>query len=126
MVRLLWICLAGAAGTAARYLIGLWSVGRFGPTFPYGTLIVNLTGCFLIALVMDVAAARSWPETTRLAVTVGFLGGFTTYSSFNFETTRLAQTAILSGAAAYVLATLFGGLAAGILGMLAARILLNR
>jgi CrcB protein len=126
MVRLLWICLAGAAGTAARYLIGLWSVGRFGPTFPYGTLIVNLTGCFLIAFVMEVAAARSWPETTRLAVTVGFLGGFTTYSSFNFETTRLAQTDILSGVSAYVLATLVGGLAAGILGMLAARILLNR
>ena len=126
MVRLLWICLAGAAGTAARYLIGLWSVGRFGPTFPYGTLIVNLTGCFLIAFVMEVAAARSWPETTRLAVTVGFLGGFTTYSSFNFETTRLAQTGILSGASAYVLATLVGGLAAGILGLLAARILLNR
>ena len=126
MVRLLWICLAGAAGTAARYLIGLWSVGRFGPTFPYGTLIVNLTGCFLIAFVMEVAAARSWPETTRLAVTVGFLGGFTTYSSFNFETTRLAQTGILSGASAYVLATLVGGLAAGILGMLAARLLLNR
>jgi len=126
MVRLLWICLAGAAGTVARYLIGLWSVGRFGPTFPYGTLIVNLTGCFLIAFVMEVAAARSWPETTRLAVTVGFLGGFTTYSSFNFETTRLAQTGILSGASAYVLATLVGGLAAGILGMLAARILLNR
>ena len=126
MVRLLWICLAGAAGTAARYLIGLWSVWRFGPTFPYGTLIVNLTGCFLIAFVMEVAAARSWPETTRLAVTVGFLGGFTTYSSFNFETTRLAQTGILSGASAYVLATLVGGLAAGILGMLAARLLLNR
>lgn len=126
MVRLLWICLAGAAGTAARYLIGLWSVGRFGPTFPYGTLIVNLTGCFLIAFVMEVAAARSWPETTRLAATVGFLGGFTTYSSFNFETTRLAQTGILSGASAYVLATLVGGLAAGILGVLAARILLNR
>jgi CrcB protein len=126
MVRLLWICLAGAAGTAARYLIGLWSVGRFGPTFPYGTLIVNLTGCFLIAFVMEVAAARSWPETTRLAVTVGFLSGFTTYSSFNFETTRLAQAGILSGASAYVLATLVGGLAAGILGMLAARILLDR
>ena len=126
MVRLLWICLAGATGTAARYLIGLWSVGRFGPTFPYGTLIVNLTGCFLIAFVMEVAAARSWPETTRLAATVGFLGGFTTYSSFNFETTRLAQTGILSGASAYVLATLVGGLAAGILGVLAARILLNR
>ena len=100
-------------------------MARFGPGFPYGTLIVNLTGCFLIAFVMEAAAARSWTETTRLAITVGFLGGFTTYSSFNFETTRLAQTGILSGVSAYVLATLVGGLAAGILGMLAARTVIN-
>ena len=126
MIRLLWICLAGAAGTAARYLVALWSVKRFGPGFPYGTLIVNLTGCFLIAFVMETAAARSWPETTRLAMTVGFIGGFTTYSSFNVETTRLAQAGVLNAAVLYVLATLVGGLAAGILGMLAARILLNR
>ena len=126
MVRLFWICLGGAAGTAARYLVGLWSVARFGPGFPYGTLIVNLTGCFLIAVVMEAAAARSWPETTRLAMTVGFLGGFTTYSSFNFETTRLAQAGALNAAYVYVLATLAGCVAAGILGMLAARTLLNR
>ena len=125
MVRLFWICLGGAAGTAARYLVGLWSLERFGPAFPYGTLIINLAGCFLIAVVMEAAAARSWPDTTRLAVTVGFLGGFTTYSSFNFETTRLAQTGAQSAAFLYVLATLVGGLAAGILGMLAARTIIN-
>ena len=85
MQRLFWICLAGAAGTAARYLVGLWATRRFGPGFPYGTLVVNLVGCFLIAFVMNVAAAKAWSETTRLAVTVGFLGGFTTYSSFNYE-----------------------------------------
>jgi CrcB protein len=126
MVRLFWICLGGAAGTAARYFVGLWSLERFGAAFPYGTLIINLTGCFLIAVVMEAAAARSWPETTRLAVTVGFLGGFTTYSSFNFETTRLAQTGGQSAAVLYVLATLAGGVAAGILGMLAARTIINR
>ena len=123
MVRLLWICLAGAAGTAARYLIGLWSVGRFGPTFPYGTLIVNLTGCFLIALVMDVAAARSWPETTRLAVTVGFLGGFTTYSSFNQETIAMLASGATGAAAVNVAITLAGGLAAGLAGAAAVRML---
>ena len=126
MIRLLWICLGGSAGTAARYAIGLWSLTRFGPGFPYGTLIVNLTGCFLIAFVMEAAAARSWPDTPRLALTVGFLGGFTTYSSFNFETTRLAQAGALNAASLYVLATLVGCLAAGILGMLAARMLITR
>ena len=126
MHRLFWICIAGALGTAARYLIGLWAVRRFGPGFPYGTLIINLAGCFLIAFVMEAAAARAWPETTRMAITVGFLGGFTTYSSFNFETTRLAQAGVLGAASLYVLVTLVGGLATGLLGMLAARTFVNQ
>ena len=125
MHRLFWICIAGALGTAARYLVGLWAARRFGPVFPYGTLIVNLAGCFLIALVMEAAAAKSWPETTRLAITVGFLGGFTTYSSFNYEATRLAGTGVLGGASFYVIVTLVGGVAAGCLGLLAARTLMS-
>src|SRR3954447_7437530 len=103
MQRFVLICAAGAAGTGARYLIALWAVKRSGPGFPYGTLIVNLIGCFLIALVMELAASRTWPETSRLAVTVGFLGGFTTYSSFNYETTRLAASGALSTALVNVL-----------------------
>jgi len=122
MNRLFWICVAGAAGTGARYLVGVWTIRRFGPAFPVGTLIVNLLGCFLIAFVMNVAAARSWPETTRLALTVGFLGGFTTYSSFNYETTRLAAGGGTQAAALNVLVTLIGGLAAGLLGILASRV----
>jgi fluoride exporter len=49
MERFLWICLAGAAGTGARYLIALWAAQRLGSAFPYGTLLVNLVGCFAIA-----------------------------------------------------------------------------
>jgi fluoride ion exporter CrcB/FEX len=59
MERLFWICLAGAAGTGTRYLIALWAAQRFGSSFPYGTLIVNVTGCFLIALIMQAAVATS-------------------------------------------------------------------
>jgi len=126
MHRLFWICLAGAAGTAARYLVGLWAIRRLGPGFPYGTLVVNLVGCFAIAFVMNVAAARSWPETARLAVTVGFLGGFTTYSSFNYETTRLAGSGATGLASTYVLLTLLGGIAAGLLGTLVSRALIPK
>ena len=54
--RFLWICLAGAAGTGVRYLIALWSTQRLGTAFPYGTLIVNVAGCFAIAAVMYAAA----------------------------------------------------------------------
>jgi CrcB protein len=55
MERLFWICLAGAAGTAARYLMAFWAAARVGSAFPYGTLIVNLGGCFTIAAVMHVS-----------------------------------------------------------------------
>ena len=83
MERFLWICLAGAAGSGARYLIALWAEQRLGSTLPFGTLIVNLIGCFSIAAVMHAALALGWPATTRAAVTIGFIGGLTTYSRFN-------------------------------------------
>jgi CrcB protein len=91
MERFFWICLAGAAGTGTRYLMALWSAQRFGSAFPYGTLIVNLSGCFAITAVMHVAMALSWSPTLRSTITIGFLGGLTTYSSFNYETTRLLE-----------------------------------
>src|SRR6188472_2770610 len=91
MERLFWICLAGAAGTGARYLVAVWAAQRFGTAFPYGTLVVNLAGCFLIAVIMHTAFALSWSPTVRSALTVGFVGGLTTYSSFNYETSSLLQ-----------------------------------
>ncbi|HTQ08304.1 MAG TPA: fluoride efflux transporter CrcB [Polyangiaceae bacterium] len=92
MERFFWICFAGALGTAVRYLVSLWAAQRLGTNFPYGTLIVNVTGCFLIALVMSVALrVPAFPTNLRFALTTGFMGGLTTYSSFNYETTRLLQ-----------------------------------
>jgi CrcB protein len=126
MQRVFWICAAGAIGTAARYLIGLWAGRRFGRSFPYGTLAVNLIGCFLIAVLVELGASRGWPDTTRLTITVGFLGGFTTYSSFNYETMRLAGNGAVSAAWLNIVLTLVGGLAAGLLGMLIARALILR
>ena len=68
--RLLWICLAGALGTGARYLIGVWAGERFGSTFPYGTLIVNVAGCFLIGALMQAAlSSASFSPTLRLTLT---------------------------------------------------------
>jgi CrcB protein len=115
--RLFWICLAGALGTGARYLIGLWSAQRFGTTFPYGTLIVNVIGCFAIALVMQLAIGiASFPLTLRLALTTGFMGGLTTYSSFAYETTALFRSGSSAAALGNFAATTLVCFAAVLLG----------
>ena len=126
MERFFWICLAGAAGTGARYLIAVWAAQRFGSAFPYGTLLVNLIGCFAIAAVMHAALTLGWPATTRAAVTIGFIGGLTTYSSFNYETMRLFEEGAPATAAVNVALTALGGFLAGWLGLIAAREILGR
>jgi CrcB protein len=126
MERFVWVCLGGAAGTGARYLISLWAAQRFGSAFPVGTLIVNLAGCFMIAAVMHVALAFSWSPTLRSAITIGFIGGLTTYSSFNYETTRLLEEGSPGLAALNTTATVAGAFLAGWLGIVCARQLLGR
>ena len=121
MERLFWICLAGAAGTGARYLVALWAAQRFGTAFPYGTLVVNLAGCFLIAVIMHTAFALSWSPTVRGALTIGFLGGLTTYSSFNYETSSLLQAGSTGPALLNAAVTIVGGFAAGWLGLIVSR-----
>jgi CrcB protein len=126
MERFLWICFAGAAGTGTRYLIALWAAQRFGSSFPYGTLIVNLLGCFGVAAVMHMALTLSWSPTVRSAITIGFIGGLTTYSSFNYETTRLLEEGAHGSAAINAIATIVGSFAAGWLGLVFAKQLLGR
>ena len=125
-MQLFWICVGGAAGTAARHLLTLWSSERFGAEFPYGTLAVNLIGCFLISVVAQAASAGEWSPTLRLALVTGVLGGFTTYSAFNHETLRLLTQGHSALAFTYVGATLAGGLLSGWLGLVAARLLMAR
>jgi fluoride exporter len=126
MERFFWICLAGAAGTGARYLVALWAAQRLGSAFPYGTLIVNLFGCFAIAAVMHAALAVSWSPTVRSAVTIGFIGGLTTYSSFNYETSRLLEEGAVQAAALNAMVTIVGAFIAGWLGLLCAKQLLGQ
>ncbi|MGE3840142.1 MAG: CrcB family protein [Vicinamibacterales bacterium] len=121
MSRLCWICLAGAAGTGTRYLVALWAAQRFGSSFPVGTLIVNLAGCFVMAFLMQTAISLAWSPTLRSALTIGYLGGLTTYSSFNYETTRMFQEGASGLALVNAGATILGGLVAGWLGLVLAR-----
>lgn len=121
MERFFWICFAGAAGTGARYLVALWAAQRLGSAFPYGTLIVNLAGCFAIAAVMHAALTLSWSPMMRSAITIGFLGGLTTYSSFNYETSRLIEEGAVGTALLNATLTIAGAFLAGWLGLLCAR-----
>lgn len=117
--RFLWVCLAGALGTGTRYAVGLWATQRFSSAFPIATLIVNLVGCFLIAVVVQASLMMSTVVTPNLRVvlTTGFMGGLTTYSAFNFETTGMW----LSGNRRWALLnfglTSIGCVVAGLLGL---------
>lgn len=122
MTRALLIGLAGALGTLTRYAVGLWAGKALGAGFPYGTLIVNVVGCFLIALVSQLALSTTLVSPTlRLTLTTGFMGGLTTYSSFNLETTSLLRERAWATAAANVGLTLITCFVAGMLGLIAAR-----
>lgn len=122
MERFLWVCVAGAAGTGTRYLVAQWAGSRLGAVFPYGTLAVNVAGCFLIGLVMQLAVSlASFPVNLRFALTTGFLGGLTTYSSFTYETTKLAEEGAWGAAGLNFVVTTVGGFGAAVLGLGVAR-----
>ncbi|MEW5738556.1 MAG: fluoride efflux transporter CrcB [Myxococcota bacterium] len=124
MERFLLVCLGGAIGTGARYLVGLWASERFGQSFPVGTLLVNLVGCFFIGLVMQWAlSVTSFPQTLRYALTAGVLGGFTTYSAYAWETTQLAMTGARLVALVNFAVTTVGGFVMAVLGLGLARVL---
>jgi fluoride exporter len=117
-LRILLIALFGAVGTLTRYgMQGLVQI-RSGSAFPYGTLSVNLVGCFLLGLIGQLALNRlAISPDWRLAITIGFFGGFTTFSSFGWETAKMLEGGEWLRASVYVGASVFAGIllsAAGI------------
>jgi len=90
--RFILIAIGAALGANARYLVGLWAGNRLGAEFPYGTLIVNVSGSFLLGFLLTLATERLQvsPEA-RLLFAVGFLGSYTTFSSFAVESMNLGR-----------------------------------
>jgi fluoride exporter len=119
MERFLLVCGAGGLGSGARYLISEWLKLKGHPL--WGTLIVNMVGSFLIALVGGLTLSKMMSEKVSLTLTTGFMGGFTTYSAFNYQTTDLATNGQTGRAALNVIVTLVGCFAAGLAGMWLAR-----
>ncbi len=121
-MRLVWICLGGAIGTGARFLISGWTASLLGPAFPYGTLVVNVIGSTLLGAIMHVGLVTDLlSPTLRLALTTGLLGGFTTYSTFNYETLLYLEEGVWGRALANVGATLLLCALGGLAGLTMAR-----
>ncbi|HSA60273.1 MAG TPA: fluoride efflux transporter CrcB [bacterium] len=125
MTRFLYICLGGALGTGVRYLVSGWTLRAMGPSFPFGTLGVNVLGSFLIGAIMHIAMSTSLlSPTARIFLTTGVMGGFTTYSSFNYETVQYFQDGEIFRAFLNILVMVVSCLAAGFAGLFLAKRLL--
>lgn len=118
-MKYLLVLLGGGAGSLARYLVGAAITSRFGARFPAGTMLVNVTGCFLVGLTMTLLTERHpfW----RLVLVVGFLGGYTTFSSFEWETYSAVREGGFWMGLANVVGSVTLGYAAVWLGALLAR-----
>jgi len=118
MARFFWICLGGGIGTSARYGLSGWTQRLAGPGFPAGTLAVNVIGSLLLGILMEVGVTGGLlAPTLRLTLTTGVIGGFTTYSTFNYETIEYLREAAWPLAAANVAVTVIVCLGAGLAGL---------
>ena len=122
MRNILTLAIAGAAGTLGRWALNNAAIRLLGERFPYGTLLVNVLGCLIAGFAMQmIAAGDVFPSGWRLPLTVGFLGAFTTFSAFGYQTVRLMQTGEWAAAMANVGANLVLGFGAVWLGFIAAK-----
>ena len=125
MRHVLLIALGGSLGSVARYGLSTLVYQATSETFPWGTLVVNLTGCFLIGVVAEIFDAAIVPSEWRSFVTIGFLGGFTTFSTYTLESVNLLREGELRVATVNVLTSNLSGILCVILGMYLSRFLLK-
>ncbi len=120
------IGLFGAAGAVARYACSGWALRILGTGFPYGTLVVNVLGCFLLGLLTRYGqASTAIPDHWRTGLQIGLLGAFTTFSTFGYETLMQLENGDWRGAMLNVAANVLVGLAAVWLGVYVARFLIG-
>jgi len=118
----LWVGVGGFLGATARYALGGWIVDRVGAAFPYHTFLINVTGSFAIGVILTLLAGRLVADPAwRLFLVVGFLGGYTTFSSYTYEGLALLETGDWRGALGYVAGSNIAGLAATYAGIVLAR-----
>lgn len=122
-MQLLLVALGGALGAVIRFLLGTW-ISRFaGPDFPWGTFAINVSGAFLIGIVLGLGNNGVLSANARLFLAVGVLGGYTTFSTFSYETLSLVQDGTMGLALLNVLGQLLLALGAVYLGVVVSRVL---
>jgi CrcB protein len=118
MLAILLVALGGGIGSATRYLVGGWFASRFGTTFPYGTLVINVSGSFIIGFFLAFAEQRaSLSPYWRLFFAVGVVGGYTTFSTFEYEGIRLLQDSELLLGSIYLIGSVVAGGVAAVGGL---------
>ena len=121
MVTALWVGIGGFFGAIARYAVSGWA-SRMDETFPWGTFTVNISGSFLLGLLVGLMGERlAVHPDLRIGLTVGFIGAYTTFSTFALETFELGETRALAAAAVNVAASVVVGLVAVWAGLAAGR-----
>ena len=114
-VLVLLLVVAGGLGAVARFVVDGVVRTRFAVAFPLGTVLINLTGSFVLGLLTGLTLAHVLPDAVRLVAGTGFLGGYTTFSTATFETVRLVQerriaAALLNGLGTLMATTVVAGL----------------
>jgi fluoride exporter len=124
LLKYVMVGVGGCLGSILRFWLGSYIGERMGARFPYGTLVINVTGSFLMGLVFAVLTARTnWSPNWRYLIPIGFIGGYTTFSSFEFETLRTIQDGQLGLALVYVAVSVCVGFVAVWGGAMAGRVI---
>jgi CrcB protein len=121
VIPVLLVAAGGALGAVARYLVGELFANRFGDHWPWGTLFINLSGCLLISLFLGAGSGRVADTNLRYLLPIGFVGAYTTFSTYEYETLRLFALGRAGSALAYVAASNLLGFAAVLAGAWLAR-----
>ncbi|AHG45505.1 camphor resistance protein CrcB [Rhizobium leguminosarum bv. trifolii CB782] len=124
MIQALLVALGGAIGSLLRYYVGQWSLRLMGPAFPWGTLTVNVVGCFVIGVFAELIARKfNASVELRLLLITGFLGGFTTFSAFSLDAISLFERGEAVAGGIYIAASVGLSMAAVIAGLAVMRAL---
>ncbi len=122
MLKYLVVGIGGFIGANARFIVAQWAAQRWGPAFPYGTFIINITGCFILGLFATLMLRFAWNDNWRLLIAIGFVGAYTTFSTFEYDTLQLAAQNQWSRALVNILGSVLLGFIAAYLGVAVARL----